>query len=113
MSFCSRTLIMTRLGPSARNPGDSEMIARRTSERRNIMEFLLRIANLSRRNCYLRLFGGEVDLREPLPERGERNIKESQLKHGEKRHGDELSVLNREPNKVRKVEPERHLHDRE
>src|ERR1700680_3930689 len=113
MSFWSRTLIMTRLGPSARIPGDSDIDAIRISERRNIMEFLLRIKNLSRGNCNRRPLGAEVDPWKPLTERGYRNVEEAYLEHGEKWHGNELPVLNREPNKVAKVKREGHLRDRE
>ena len=35
------------------------------------------------------------------------------MEHGEKRHGNELPVLNREPNKVGEVKPEGHFRDRE
>src|SRR5450755_519290 len=113
MSFWSRTLIMTRLGPSASTPGDSDIDAIRISERRNIMEFLLRIKNLSRGNCNLGPLGAEVDPGKPLPKRGERNVEEAELEHGEKWHRDKLPVLNREPNKIAKVEREGHLRDRE
>src|SRR5438876_989861 len=113
MSFCSRTLIMTRLGPFARTTGESDIDARRTRKRRNITGFLLRIKTLSRGNCNLRTLGTEVDSGKPLPERGKRNVKEAYLEHGEKRHGNELPVLNREPNKVGEVKPEGHFRDRE
>src|SRR5438874_2641097 len=113
MSFWSRTLIMTRLGPSARIAGNSDVNAMRISERRNIMEFLLRIENLSRGNCNFGPPGTEVDFWKPLTDRGERDVEETCLEHGEKWQGDELPVLNCEPNKVRKIEGESHLRDRE
>jgi hypothetical protein len=77
------------------------------------MEFLLRIKNLSRGNCNRRPLGAEVDPWKPLTERGYRNVEEAYLEHGEKWHGNELPVLNREPNKVAKVKREGHLRDRE
>ena len=76
-------------------------------------EFLLRIKNLSRRNCDLRPLGVETDPWKPLPERGDRNVEKAQLEHGEKWHGEELSVLNRKPNKVGKVDRKGHFRDRE
>src|ERR1700716_3288473 len=100
MSFWSRTLIITRLGPSARTAGDSAVNAIKSSERRNITGFLLRFKDLSRRNCKLRPLGAEVDPGKPLTERGDRNVEKPDLEHGQEWHGNELPVLNREPNKV-------------
>jgi hypothetical protein len=77
------------------------------------MDFLLRIENLSRGNCNLGPPGTEVDLWKPLTDRGERNVEETYLEHGEKWQGDELPVLNCEPNKVGEIEGESHLRDRE
>src|SRR5450432_4555918 len=105
--------MMTRLGPSAHARVENDASASRTSEKRNIMVFLLRIRNLSRRNWDLRTLGAEVDSWKPLPERGERDVEEADLEHGEEWHGNKLPVLNREPNKVGKIERESHFCDRE
>src|SRR2546423_178433 len=112
MSFWSCTLIMTRLGPSARTPDDSNIKAIRTIERRNMMEFLLRINNLSRGKCNLSPLGAEVNPWKPLTERRKRNVEEAYLEHGEKWHRNKLPVLKRKPNKVAKVKCEGHLRDR-
>src|SRR4051794_4051284 len=76
------------------------------------MEFLLQINNLSRGKCNLRPLGPEVAWK-PLTDRGERNVEETYLEHGEKWDRNELSVLNREPNKIAKVKREGHFRDRE
>ena len=78
-----------------------------------MMECLLRIDNLSRGNCDLGPLGAEIDPGQPLTNRGKRNVEKTYLEHGQKRNGNELPVLNREPDKVGKVERKGHFSDRE
>src|SRR5438132_13231371 len=102
---------MTRLGLSASTPDESNIDAIRINERRNMTEFLLEINNLSRRNCNAPPLGVETNPWKPLTKGRDRNVEKAYLEHGEKWHGDKLSVPNREPNKIAKIKCESHLRD--
>src|SRR5438067_2515510 len=110
ISFWSLTLMMTRLGPSARRPGASASSAISTRDGRNMSSFLLDFRLLSRGNCGRgRPLASEIPSRHPLTERGKGNVEEPNLEHGQERNRDELAVLNREPNEVGKIKREGHL----
>src|SRR2546421_6278041 len=111
MSFCSFTLMMTRLGPSARRVGPRATKASATrASRRNMKRFLLEFRLLSRGNCRRRAFAAsEIPARHPPAEGRKRHIQEPDLEHREERHRDPLAVIDGEPEEVRKVKRERHF----
>src|SRR5205814_8829307 len=110
MSFWSFTLMMTRLGPSARSPGASARSAVSTRKMRNMPSFLLGFGPLSRGNCRrVRAFADAIPARTPSTEGGKRHVKEPDLEHGEERHRDPLAVLDGEPDEVGEVKRERHF----
>src|SRR4051812_41478441 len=114
ISFCSFTLMMTRLGPSARRPGAREMSASAARAKRNMQRFLLEFRLLSRRKCGRCAFAAaQIQARHPLAEGGNRNVKEPDLEHRQERHRDPLVVLNREPEEVGKINGEGHFGQRQ
>src|SRR3954463_14776467 len=110
MSFWSFTLMITRLGPSARRPGARAKSASATSQSRNMQRFLLEFRVLSRGNCGRRAFATpEIQARHPLTEGRKRNVKEPDLEHRQEWNGDPLAVFDREPEEVREINRERHF----
>src|SRR3954470_13521186 len=98
MSFWSLTLMITRLGPSARRAGARARSASATRQGRNMQRFLLEFRVLSRGNCGRRAFApAEIQARHPLTEGRKRNVKEPDLEHRQEWNGDPLAVFDREP----------------
>src|SRR5437763_15381607 len=115
ISFWSFTLMMTRLGPSARTTGPTaKMVIATRASRRNMQAFLLEFSVLSRGNCRRRAFAGsKIQARDPPAIRGKRNIKEPDLEHREEWHRDPLAVIDGEPEEVGKINRERHFGQRQ
>src|SRR2546421_2531962 len=115
MSFCSFTLMMTRLGPSARRTGPrAKMVIATRASRRNMKGFLLEFSVLSRGNCRRRAFAAsEIQARHPPAIRRKRDIKEPDLEHREEGHRDPLAVVDGEPEEVGKINRERHFGQRQ
>src|SRR2546423_2919819 len=114
MSFWSLTLMMTRLGPSARRSAAKAITAIATrASRRNMQRFLLEFRPLSRGNCGRRAVAAKVQARHPLTKRAKRNVKKPDLEHREERHRDPLIVLDRKPKEVGKINRERHFREGE
>src|SRR3954463_8416447 len=112
MSFCSLTLMMTRLGPSAQSAGTRPANASATTQRRSMKQFLQEFALLSRGNCRRRAFAAaEVQPRHPLAERRKRDVKEADLEHRQERDGNPLAVIDREPEEIREINRERHFRE--
>jgi len=73
------------------------------------MGLLPEIKALSRGKCGRGALTPKSDSGEPLAEGGERNVKKTDLEHGQERHGDELPVLDGEINEVGEIKRERHF----